>query len=81
MPVQGVEWIIIGIIVLIILMRPKIIVDFARGVGKMVREFRSGAKDEERERLEKVAEKLGIDHHGKTSEELAEEIRKKLYGS
>ncbi|MCS7126606.1 MAG: twin-arginine translocase TatA/TatE family subunit [Aigarchaeota archaeon] len=78
MPIQGIEWIIVGVVIIIILLRPKVIVDFARGIGKMVREFRSGAKGDERMRLEKIAEELGINPDGKSDEELLEEIKRKL---
>lgn len=65
------------IILLIILLRPKIIADVARGLGKMVREFKSGSEDR-REKLEKIARELGINPDGKTDEELLKEIKRRL---
>lgn len=78
MPIQGIEWIIVGIIVLVILLKPNIIVNFARGIGKMVKEFKSGSQEDERERIEKIARELGINPEGKSNEELLEEIKTRL---
>lgn len=77
MALRGPE-IIALIILLIILLRPKIITDAARGIGKMVREFKTGAEEDKREKLEKIARQLGIDPSGKSDEELLEEIKKRL---
>ncbi len=78
MPIQGIEWIIVGIIILVILLKPNIIVNFARGIGKMVKEFKSGSGQDERERIEKIARELGINPEGKSNEELLEEIKTRL---
>ena len=66
------------LILLIILLRPKIITEIGRGLGELVREFKRG-ESEERRKLVKVAEGLGIDPRGKSDEELLEEIRRKLF--
>ena len=66
------------LILFIILLRPKIITEIGRGLGELVREFKRG-ESEERRKLVKVAEDLGIDPRGKSDEELLEEIRRKLF--
>ena len=66
------------LILFIILLRPKIITEFGRGLGELVREFKRGESEEKR-KLVKVAEDLGIDPRGKSDEELLEEIRRKLF--
>jgi len=78
MPIQGIEWIIIGVIIIIILLRPNMIISFARGLGRMVKEFKAGSQQDERERIEKIAKELGINTEGKSDEELLEEIKMKL---
>jgi len=78
MPIQGIEWIIVGIVVIIILLKPNIIVNFARGLGRMVKEFKTGSQQDERERIERIAKELGINPEGKSDEELLEEIKMKL---
>jgi len=66
------------LILLIILLRPKVITEIGRGLGELVREFKRGESEEKR-KLVKVAEDLGIDPRGKSDEELLEEIRRKLF--
>ena len=66
------------LILFIILLRPKIITEIGRGLGELVREFKRGESEEKR-KLVKVAEDLGIDPRGKSDEELLEEIRRKLF--
>ena len=66
------------LILFIILLRPKIITEIGRGLGELVREFKRGESEEKR-KLVKVAEDLGIDPRGKSHEELLEEIRRKLF--
>jgi len=78
MAIQGIEWVIIGVVILIILLKPNIIVNFARGLGRMVKEFRAASHQDERERIEKIAKELGINPEGKSDEELLEEIKMKL---
>ena len=77
MPPLGPELLLL-LILLIILFRPKTLTEIGRGLGKMLREFRSGESKERREKLIKIAKELGIDPEGKTEEEVLEEIRKKL---
>jgi sec-independent protein translocase protein TatA len=78
MPIQGIEWVIVGVVILIILLKPNIIVNFARGLGRMVKEFKTGSQQDERERIEKIAKELGINPEGKSDEELLEEIKMRL---
>ena len=66
------------LILFIILLRPKVITEIGRGLGELVREFKRGESEEKR-KLVKVAEDLGIDPRGKSDEELLEEIRRKLF--
>jgi len=77
MPPLGPELLLL-LILLIILFRPKTLTEIGRGLGKMLREFRSGESKERREKLIKIAKELGIDPEGKSEEEVLEEIRKKL---
>jgi len=67
------------LILFIILLRPKIITEVGRGLAELVREFKRGESEEEKRKLVKVAEDLGIDPRGKSDEELLEEIRRKLF--
>ena len=67
------------LILFIILLRPKIITEIGRGLGELVREFTRGESEEEKRKLVKVAEDLGIDPRGKSEKELLEEIRRKLF--
>ena len=67
------------LILLIILFRPRTITEIGRGLGKLVGEFRRGESGEKRRKLVKVAEDLGIDPKGMSEEELLEEIRRKLF--
>ena len=67
------------LILFIILLRPKIITEIGRGLGELVREFKRGESKEEKRKLVKVAEDLGIDPRGKSEKELLEEIRRKLF--
>ena len=66
------------LILFIILLRPKVITEIGRGLGELVREFKRGESEEKR-KLVKVAEDLGIDPRGKSEKELLEEIRRKLF--
>ena len=77
MPLIGPELIVV-IILLILLFRPKTITDIARGLGKMVREFREGESEERKKKLREVAKQLGIETEGKTEEQILEEIKRKL---
>ncbi|MCD6125977.1 MAG: twin-arginine translocase TatA/TatE family subunit [Thaumarchaeota archaeon] len=67
------------LILLIILFRPRTITEISRGLGRLVGEFKRGGSEEKRRKLVKVAEDLGIDPKGKSEEELLEEIRRKLF--
>jgi len=66
------------LILFIILLRPKIITEIGRGLGELVREFKRGESEEKR-KLVKVAEDLGIDPREKSEKELLEEIKRKLF--
>lgn len=69
---------IILIVLLIFLIRPKLITDFAKGLGRMFREAAGGGSGERRQKLVEVAKQLGIDPRGKSEEQLLEEIKRKL---
>lgn len=92
MSIGGSEWIIIGLLVVILLFGSKKLPEFSRTIGKAMGEFEkvrtmslkqridddsnylgpriSQAVDNERHKLEMLAESLGIDHVNKNDEEL-----------
>jgi sec-independent protein translocase protein TatA len=92
MNVGGSEWIIIGLVILILLFGSKKLPEFSRTIGKAVGEFEKmravslrqkndqdssylgpqidGAVDNERHKLETIAESLGIEHVNKNDDEL-----------
>jgi sec-independent protein translocase protein TatA len=84
--VGGYEWLIILFIILI-LFGAKKLPELAKGLGEAVREFRKAStmelsKEEvssmSRDEVVKIAEKLGIPTEGKSREELAAEIVKRV---
>src|SRR5437867_10531259 len=92
MNVGGSEWLMIGLLVVILLFGSKKLPEFSRTIGKAVGEFVkmrnstvtqkidqdsnylgprvAGAVDNERHKLEVIAESLGIDYVNKNDEEL-----------
>jgi len=92
MSIGGSEWIIIGLVVVILLFGSKKLPEFSRTIGKAMGEFEKirtmslrqridddsnylgprivQAVDNERHKLEMLAESLGIDHVNKNDEEL-----------
>jgi sec-independent protein translocase protein TatA len=92
MNVGGSEWLMIGLLVVILLFGSKKLPEFSRTIGKAVGEFEkmrnstltqkidqdsnylgprvAGAVDNERHKLEVIAESLGIDFVNKNDEEL-----------
>ena len=92
MNVGGSEWLMIGLLVVILLFGSKKVPEFSRTIGKAVGEFEkmrnstltqkidqdsnylgprvAGAVDNERHKLEVIAESLGIDYVNKNDEEL-----------
>jgi len=91
--VQGQEWIILIIVVVVLLFGAKKIPELARSVGRARGEFEKGKveteeeirkgrenakKQPEREKLENAATSLGIPVEGKSDEELREDVRKAL---
>jgi len=92
MSIGGSEWIIIGLLVVILLFGSKKLPEFSRTIGKAMGEFEkvrtmslkqtiddksnyvgpriAQAVDNERHKLEMLAESLGIDHINKNDEEL-----------
>ena len=92
MSIGGSEWIIIGLLVVILLFGSKKLPEFSRTIGKAMGEFEKirtmslrqridddsnylgprivQAVDNERHKLEMLAESLGIDHVNKNDEEL-----------
>ena len=83
-----IEWLLVGLILVILLLSPSKIVDLARALGKAAREFKAGLRSEAKEAEEAIeqrkgelielARKLGIDVEGKTLDEIVSEIAKKL---
>jgi sec-independent protein translocase protein TatA len=100
MNVGGSEWIIIGLLIVILLFGSKKLPEFSRTMGKTVGEFEkmravslrqkidqdssylgpriAGAVDNERHKLEMIAESLGIEHVNKNDEELRLLISNKI---
>jgi len=99
MSIGGSEWIIIGLIVVILLFGSKKLPEFSRTIGKAMGEFEkirtmslkqriddsnylgpriAQAVDNERHKLEMLAESLGIDHVNKNDEELRLLILEKI---
>ncbi len=100
MSIGGSEWIIIGLLVVILLFGSKKLPEFSRSIGKAMGEFEkvrtmslkqridddsnylgpriSQAVDNERHKLEMLAESLGIDHVNKNDEELRLLILEKI---
>ena len=92
MNVGGSEWLIIGLLVVVLLFGSKKLPEFSRTIGKAIGEFEkmrdetlrqkidqdsnylgprvAAAVDNERHKLEMIAESLGIDHANKNDEEL-----------
>jgi sec-independent protein translocase protein TatA len=76
----GTEWlIVIAILLIVFLFRPKAITDLARSAGQVVAEFKKGKRESEKpneaeRELVETAKKLGIDTEGKTSSQIREEI-------
>lgn len=100
MNIGGSEWIIIGLLVVILLFGSKKLPEFSRTIGKAMGEFEKirtmslrqridddsnylgprivQAVDNERHKLEMLAESLGIDHVNKNDEELRLLILEKI---
>jgi sec-independent protein translocase protein TatA len=100
MSIGGSEWIIIGLVVVILLFGSKKLPEFSRTIGKAMGEFEKirtmslrqridddsnylgprivQAVDNERHKLEMLAESLGIDHVNKKDEELRLLILEKI---
>jgi sec-independent protein translocase protein TatA len=100
MSIGGSEWIIIGLLVVILLFGSKKLPEFSRTIGKAMGEFEkirtmslrqridddsnylgpriAQAVDNERHKLETLAESLGIDHVNKNDEELRLLILEKI---
>jgi sec-independent protein translocase protein TatA len=84
MAIQGFEWVVIAIIVIVLIMwGPRKIPELARALGKAKKEFQEGVKEGENmaslsgDALIDTARKLGIDTEGKTKDQISEEIIKK----
>ena len=67
------------LILLMILLRPRTITEIGRGLGKLIVEFKRGESEGRREKPVEIAEDLGIDQRGKGEEQLLEEIKRKLF--
>jgi sec-independent protein translocase protein TatA len=100
MSIGGSEWIIIGLLIIILLFGSKKLPEFSRTVGKAMGEFEkvrtmslkqrieddsnyvgpriAQAVDNERHKLEMLAESLGINHINKNDEELRLLILEKI---
>ncbi len=79
MALIGTEWLIlIAIVLIVFLFRPRAVSDLARSLGQVVSEFKKGkrepGKTKDEELLVETAEKLGIKTEGKTPSQIREEI-------
>jgi sec-independent protein translocase protein TatA len=90
----GFEWVIIVIVIVLVFFGVKKIPELARSFGKASSEFekarlvarrevqqlknQNGDTNLRREKLESVADTLGIDHYGKTDDDLTEAINAEL---
>lgn len=80
MALIGFEWLVLVAIVLIVfLFRPRAITDLARSLGQVAAEFKKGKNESERpskeeDLLTETAERLGIKTEGKTPGQIREEI-------
>jgi sec-independent protein translocase protein TatA len=82
LPTLGLPEVALILIVLILLLSPWRLPQLARAIGESIREFRSAKKGVKQEEVGKtlieLAEKLGVETEGKSIEQIAEEVRKKL---
>lgn len=67
---------IVLIVVLVLIFKPDIMIRFARSLGELRREMKRG--EEIGDETLKLANMLGIDHGGKSKEELLREIEERL---
>jgi sec-independent protein translocase protein TatA len=87
----GAEWIILAVIIIALIFGVKKIPELARSVGRASGEFEKAkiemrkevervknTGNSERDKLESVADKLGIDHTNKSDEELRQAIDKDM---
>lgn len=87
----GAEWIILAVIIIALIFGVKKIPELARSFGRASGEFEKAkiemrkevervknTDNAERDKLESVAEKLGIDHTNKSDEELRQAIDKDM---
>ena len=88
----GIEWLWIGLLILLLLVGSKKLPELARAMGRAMGEFQKGRMEMEkelrevaqrppgasadREKLERAARELGIQTEGKTDQQLKEEIAK-----
>jgi sec-independent protein translocase protein TatA len=92
--INGAEWIIIILIVVILFFGAKKIPELARSLGKASSEFQraridakktlendkysSATKSVDREKLESIAETLGVDYSNKNDQDLRQAIESEL---
>ncbi len=80
MAIIGFEWlVVVGVVIIFLLFRPRAISDLARSMGQVMAEFKKGQKESKKtgkdeELLVETAEKLGIRTEGKTASQIREEI-------
>ncbi len=85
MPIYGLEWVIIAVIVVVLLFwGPEKLPKIAKSIGQAKKEFEKAAKGEEEkqqavpsssdDKLLEVARALGIQTEGKTRDQIAQEV-------
>jgi len=90
--IGGTEWLILILGAILLLFGSKKVPELARGLGRAIKEFERGKIEVEeeirrellgegkdyREKLIKLAEKLGIETEGKSEEQILDEILSKM---
>jgi hypothetical protein len=67
---------IVAIVVLVwILLKPDVVVRWGRSLGRLVAEVRRGEEEDE---LIRVARELGIETEGRSRDEIAKEVERRL---
>ena len=86
MPIYGIEWIVVAVIVVVLLFwGPEKLPKIARSIGQAKKEFEKASKGEEEkqqsiqaltsdDKLLEIAKSLGIQTEGKTRDQIAQEV-------
>ncbi len=70
---------VVAVVALIwILLKPDVVVRWGRGLGRLVAEFKRGEEEDE---IVRVARELGIETEGRSRDEIAREVERRLRSS